>query len=293
VVFGFLFVCVLVRCTNNVIRVTTERIREVGVDVQPESQVVGIELFEGNQLRLKLSNGKSIIVDNVIQAVGSEPNVKLAQDAGLEIDACHGGFLVNAELEARSNLYVAGDVACFYDPKLGRRRVEHHDHAVVSGRLAGENMVGLKKPYKHQSMFWSDLGSAVGYEAIGLVDASLPTVAVFAKFDPNDKPPRLPYDNEPKAEPLEASSQSTELAQVKGEISDCPPMDSKEGQDICGKGVIFYMKEDKIVGILLWNVFNRISIARKILMSDEKFQDLNEVAKLFDIFEQYNQDKQN
>lgn len=124
---------------------TTERIKEVGVDVQPESQVVGIELFEGNQLRLKLSNGKSIIVDNVIQSVGSEPNVNLAKDAGLEIDACHGGFVVNAELEARSNLYAAGDVACFYDPKLGRRRVEHHDHAVVSGRLAGENMVGLSK----------------------------------------------------------------------------------------------------------------------------------------------------
>lgn len=37
----------------------------------------------------------------------------------------------------------AGDAACFYDTNLGRRRVEHHDHAVVSGRLAGENMVGL------------------------------------------------------------------------------------------------------------------------------------------------------
>lgn len=36
----------------------------------------------------------------------------------------------------------AGDCACFFDVKLGRRRVEHHDHAVVSGRLAGENMTG-------------------------------------------------------------------------------------------------------------------------------------------------------
>ena len=124
---------------------TTQRIKEVGVEVQPESQIVGVEMFEGNQLRLKLSNGKSIIVDSVIQAVGSSPNVDLAQDAGLEIDPCHGGFVVNAELEARSNLYAAGDVACFYDPKLGRRRVEHHDHAVVSGRLAGENMVGLSE----------------------------------------------------------------------------------------------------------------------------------------------------
>lgn len=40
-------------------------------------------------------------------------------------------------------IFQAGDAACFYDPRLGRRRVEHHDHAVVSGRLAGENMVGL------------------------------------------------------------------------------------------------------------------------------------------------------
>ena len=42
----------------------------------------------------------------------------------------------------RSNIWVAGDAACFNDPQLGRRRVEHHDHAVVSGRLAGENMTG-------------------------------------------------------------------------------------------------------------------------------------------------------
>ena len=48
----------------------------------------------------------------------------------------------------------AGDVSSFYDPYLGRRRVEHHDHANVTGRLAGENMTGAQKQYRHQSMFW-------------------------------------------------------------------------------------------------------------------------------------------
>lgn len=123
----------------------TDRIREVGVDVLPESQVTRVEEYEGNKVKLTLNNGESIVVDTVIQAVGSEPNVSLAKSAKLEVDPHLSGFLVNAELEARSNLYVAGDVACFYDPRLGRRRVEHHDHAVVSGRLAGENMVGLSK----------------------------------------------------------------------------------------------------------------------------------------------------
>ena len=32
--------------------------------------------------------------------------------------------------------------------------MEHHDHAVVSGRLAGENMTGDAKRFLHQSMFW-------------------------------------------------------------------------------------------------------------------------------------------
>jgi programmed cell death 8 (apoptosis-inducing factor) len=124
---------------------TTKRIKEVGVEVMPKSQIIGAEIFEGNQVKLTLNNGTNVIVDFVVQAIGSEPNTELAKFGSLEIDSKHGGLVVNAELEARSNLYAAGDVACFYDPRLGRRRVEHHDHAVVSGRLAGENMVGLSK----------------------------------------------------------------------------------------------------------------------------------------------------
>jgi programmed cell death 8 (apoptosis-inducing factor) len=61
-----------------------------------------------------------------------------------------------------------------------RRREEHHDHAAVSGRLAGENMAGARRPYLHQSMFWSDLGPSVGFEAIGIIDSSLQTVGVWA-----------------------------------------------------------------------------------------------------------------
>lgn len=123
---------------------TTERVREEGVNVIPNTQVQSAELING-QLNLKLIDGKSVLCDHAVVAVGSAPNVTLAQESGLEVDGTFGGYLVNAELEARRHLYVAGDAACFFDPKLGRRRVEHHDHAVVSGRLAGENMVGLSK----------------------------------------------------------------------------------------------------------------------------------------------------
>lgn len=45
-------------------------------------------------------------VDHVVSAVGLEPNVELARTSGLEVDEVNGGFLVNAELEARSNIWV-------------------------------------------------------------------------------------------------------------------------------------------------------------------------------------------
>ena len=49
-------------------------------------------------------------------------------------------------------------------------------------------MTGAGRPYWHQSMFWSDLGPDIGYEAIGLVDSTLPTVSVFAQATDQDTP---------------------------------------------------------------------------------------------------------
>lgn len=44
--------------------------------------------------------------DHIVTAVGLEPNVELAKTGGLEIDSDFGGFRVNAELQARSNIWV-------------------------------------------------------------------------------------------------------------------------------------------------------------------------------------------
>lgn len=181
----------------------------------------------------------------------------------------------------------AGDCSCFYDVKLGRRRVEHHDHAVVSGRLAGENMTGARKPYLHQSMFWSDLGPDVGYEAIGIVDSSLPTVGVFAKATSKDTPKAI---TEATNENLRCESENEnennnkEIIKCQDyDLSDKPKHDCR-GEDY-GKGIIFYLRNDTVVGIVLWNVFNRMSIARQVLKDQRKYEDLNEVAKLFNIHE--------
>ena len=51
----------------------------------------------------------------------------------------------------------------------------------VSGKLAGYNMAGDRQTFSHQSMFWSDVGPDVGFEAVGLVDSQLPTCGVYPK----------------------------------------------------------------------------------------------------------------
>lgn len=181
---------------------------------------------------------------------------------------------------------MAGDAASFYDITLGRRRVEHHDHAIVSGRLAGENMVSdpqERKPYTHQSMFWSDLGPEVGYEAIGLVDSTLDTVAVFAKASAKDTPKAvvtksdeaMRSETEAEGGALEVSAQSSPTGSDNDEKKD----------EKYGKGVIFYLKDGIVVGILLWNVFGRMSIARKIIREHRTYEDLTELAKLFNLHE--------
>ncbi|XP_077448874.1 apoptosis-inducing factor 1, mitochondrial isoform X1 [Stigmatopora argus] len=260
---------------------TTEKVKTEGVKVISEALVKSVSCKD-DQLEIKLKDGRLVKTDHIVAAVGLEPNVDLAKSAGLEVDVDFGGYRVNAELQARSNIWVAGDAACFYDIRLGRRRVEHHDHAVVSGRLAGENMTGANKPYWHQSMFWSDLGPDVGYEAIGIVDSSLPTVGVFAKATAKDTPKAA---TEESGTGIRSESETEDVASSTAATSSPVPAPAVTQKDDYGKGVIFYLRDKVVVGIILWNVFNRMPIARKIIKDGEEHSDLNEVAKLFNIHE--------
>ncbi|KAM9440342.1 apoptosis-inducing factor 1, mitochondrial isoform 5-T5 [Clarias gariepinus] len=259
---------------------TTNKVKKEGVQVLTEAVVKNVSYKDG-KVEIKLKDGRLVRTDHIVAAVGLEPSVELAKSAGLEIDSDFGGYRVNAELQARSNIWVAGDAACFYDIKLGRRRVEHHDHAVVSGRLAGENMTGAKKPYWHQSMFWSDLGPDVGYEAIGIVDSSLPTVGVFAKATAKDTPKAA---TEQSGTGIRSESETEAVAGTLSTSTAAPAPPTQ--QENYGKGVIFYLRDKVVVGIVLWNVFNRMPIARKIIKDGEEHADLNEVAKLFNIHEE-------
>ena len=138
---------------------------------------------------------------------------------------------------------------------------------MVSGQAAGENMAGAHKPYTHQSMFWSDLGPKIGYEAVGILDSRLTTVGVWAKAK--------------AASDAGATATGTAL---EGAAADAPAVQS-EGpaaptSDDYGRGAVFYLRNKRVVGVLMWNLFDRVPVARQIINDGKTYDNFSELAKL-------------
>jgi len=192
--------------------------RQKGVEVLTGESVAGLER-RGERAVLRTSS-REIVADGIVAGIGVQPNVELAQQAGLEI----GNGIIVDELLRTSNedIYAAGDVASFYNPALGKRlRVEHEDNANTMGRLAGRNMAGDAKPYHHLPFFYSDLFE-LGYEAVGELDARLQTVADWE-------------------EPFR-------------------------------KGVVYYLEQGRVRGVLLWNVWEQVDAARNLIAGHQAFR---------------------
>jgi hypothetical protein len=90
---------------------------------------------------LSPADKQSLATDYIVLAsTHIEPDVEVARRSGLEIDKDSGGIVVNGQLEAVGGVFAAGGVASYFDPALGRRRIDRYDHSVNSGLLAGYNM---------------------------------------------------------------------------------------------------------------------------------------------------------
>ena len=193
--------------------------RDKGIEVLTKQSVVDLKT-EGNHFVMEMQNQKNFLVDAVVAGIGTQPNVELAQSAGLEVEK---GIVVNPFLQTNhADIYAAGDVASFYNPILGKRlRVEHEDNANTMGEFAGRNMAGESVRYDHLPFFYSDLFE-LGYEAVGEVDLRLEMV-----------------------------------------------MDWKEKFH---EGVIYYLRNNRVRGVLLWNVWDKVDAARQLIAEPGPFR---------------------
>ena len=192
--------------------------KQKGVELLAGEKIVASEA-RGNQRVLNTATEREIVVDGVVAGIGLEPNIELAESAGLKTD---DGIVVDEFLRTRHpDIYAAGDVASFHSPLLGKRiRVEHEDNANSMGRAAGRNMAGINEPYNHLPSFYSDMFE-LGYEAVGEVDSRLEKFSDWKR--PNEE------------------------------------------------GVVYYLKNARVRGVLLWNVWGQVQAARELIAKPGPF----------------------
>jgi len=186
--------------------------REQGVDVRSGEGLASLSQSAGKVI-VKTTKGKEIPVDVIVAGLGIQPNVEIAEQAGVRVE---NGIVVDEMLRTNvPDVFAAGDVANFYNPQLGARmRVEHEDNANSMGAAAGRSMAGTGTPYTHLPFFYSDLFQ-LGYEAVGELD------------------PRLQTESDWK-EPFR-------------------------------EGVVYYLKDSRVRGVLLWNTWGQVDNARSLI----------------------------
>ncbi|RZU75570.1 NAD/ferredoxin-dependent reductase-like protein [Micromonospora kangleipakensis] len=102
-----------------------------------------------------LTDGTQLAADTVVVGVGIQPNVQLAEAAGLKVE---NGIVTDARLlTSDPHIHAAGDVANAYHPLLGRHiRVEHWANALNGGPAAARSMLGQQVEYARLPYFFSD-----------------------------------------------------------------------------------------------------------------------------------------
>jgi 3-phenylpropionate/trans-cinnamate dioxygenase ferredoxin reductase component len=130
--------------------------RDHGVDLRLEAEVKEVTTEEGKAIGLTLGDGSTITADRVLIAVGAQPNIELAERAGLATE--HGGVLVDASLRSSSpDIYAVGDIAAAEHPLFEERiRTEHWANALKQPAVAVAGMLGEPAEYKELPYFFTD-----------------------------------------------------------------------------------------------------------------------------------------
>ncbi|MFP7672184.1 NAD(P)/FAD-dependent oxidoreductase [Marivita sp. S0852] len=118
-----------------------------------------------------LSDGTSLDVDFVLVGVGIEPDMRLAEAAGLRIE---NGIATDAfGRTSDPHIWAAGDCASFpwKDQQL---RLESVGNAIDQAECVADNILGAETPYQAKPWFWSDqydvklqiAGLSTGYDHV-------------------------------------------------------------------------------------------------------------------------------
>lgn len=130
-----------------------------GTDLHTGVRVVGIA-DDGDAVVVTADDGRTFRGTCVVLAIGMEPNVELARDAGATVapPSEGGGIVVDAAGRTDvDGLWAAGDVARMPNDVLGAdHRVEHWQNAQNHGTAVGRAVAGDAPGFHEVPWAWSD-----------------------------------------------------------------------------------------------------------------------------------------
>lgn len=127
-----------------------------GVKILNDSVVESIERSASNEVfELHLTNGLTISSEVVLIGIGIEPNIDLAQRAGI---SCNDGIRVNEYCRTENeNIFAIGDCSNQRNDLVGRSiRLECVPSAMEQARCAAATIAGNPTPNLSVPWFWSD-----------------------------------------------------------------------------------------------------------------------------------------
>lgn len=140
---------------------------EHGVDLRLNASVDAITTVAGGTVTgLRLGDGSTVPADLVLIAVGAQPDVTLAEKAGLTLAA--GGVAVDESLKTSDDdVYAVGDIAAAQHTLFdGRVRTEHWANALKQPAVAVAGMLGDPGSYDELPYFFTDQYD-LGMEYVG------------------------------------------------------------------------------------------------------------------------------
>jgi 3-phenylpropionate/trans-cinnamate dioxygenase ferredoxin reductase subunit len=125
-----------------------------GVHVRPAVAVTGFTGSAGRVDGVRLADGEVVPADLVVVGIGADPDLRLAQRAGVAVD---GGVLVDAGMRTSAERVLAvGDIASVDHPVAGVRiRSEHFGNALRGGAVAASAVLGGDDRYDDVPAFLS------------------------------------------------------------------------------------------------------------------------------------------
>lgn len=126
-----------------------QHLTQKGVSLYLEQAVAAFER-KGNEIRVMLKSGETIVADMVILSIGVRPETTLAKAAGLRIGETGGIWVDNYLQTSEADIYAVGDAIEFPHPITGKPWLNYlANPANRQGRIVADNMVeGNKYAYE-------------------------------------------------------------------------------------------------------------------------------------------------